>query len=119
MVKQLETKAEFDETLQSDKLVVVDFTATWCPPCQRIAPKFAELAESLGEAAVLVKVDVDENSEVSQACDARAYVYTYMRRRLAKPAPPPSRPHPHPHPHSYRPHPRRLAASRPCRRSTS
>ena len=68
MVKQLETKAEFDETLQSEKLVVVDFTATWCPPCQRIAPKFAELAESLGEAAVLVKVDVDANAETSQAC---------------------------------------------------
>merc|ERR1719487_836128 len=68
MPKELATKAEFDETLKSDKLVVVYFTATWCPPCQMIAPKFAALAEELGDAAVLVKVDVDDNAETSEAC---------------------------------------------------
>merc|ERR1711862_1004401 len=70
MVKVLATKAEFDSTLSEagDKLVVVDFTASWCPPCQMIAPKFAEHAETVAEYAVLVKVDVDENSETSQAC---------------------------------------------------
>ena len=67
MVKQLENKAEFDETLQSDKLVVVDFTATWCPPCQMIGPKFVALAEELGEDVVMVKVDVDANAETSEA----------------------------------------------------
>merc|ERR1711959_730941 len=68
MVKVLATKAEFDEALKDEKLVVVDFTASWCPPCQMIAPKFAEHAETVAEYAVLVKVDVDENSETSQAC---------------------------------------------------
>ena len=67
MPAQLATKAEFDEALKSDKLVVVDFTATWCPPCQMIAPKFAALAEELGDSALLVKVDVDENKETSEA----------------------------------------------------
>ena len=67
MVKMLATKAEFDEALKDDKLVVVDFTASWCPPCQMIAPKFAELAETVKDYAVLVKVDVDENGETSQA----------------------------------------------------
>ena len=65
MVKQLETKAEFDEALKTDKLVVVDFTATWCPPCQGITPKFATLADELDGVVVLVKVDVDANSETS------------------------------------------------------
>ena len=68
MVQQLKTHAEFTETLKSEKLVVVDFTATWCPPCQMIAPKFTEHAETVKDYAVLVKVDVDENEETSQAC---------------------------------------------------
>ena len=68
MVKMIGTKAEFDELLQSDKLVVVDFTATWCPPCQMIAPKFAEHADVVKDYAELVKVDVDENSDTAQDC---------------------------------------------------
>ena len=68
MVRQLATKAEFDEVLKDSKLVVVDFTATWCPPCQMIAPKFAELADQVAAEATLVKVDVDANAETSQAC---------------------------------------------------
>ena len=67
MVRMLATKAEFDECLKDDKLVVVDFTASWCPPCQMIAPKFAEHAPKVEAYATLVKVDVDENGETSQA----------------------------------------------------
>ena len=68
MVKELATKAEFDETLKDDKLVVVDFTAAWCPPCQMIGPKFAELATEMEGIAVLVKVDVDANADTAAAC---------------------------------------------------
>ena len=67
MVQQLATKAEFDECLKDSKLVVVDFTATWCPPCQMIAPKFAALADEVKDHATLVKVDVDANAETAQA----------------------------------------------------
>mmetsp|Transcript_1837 Transcript_1837/g.3754 ORF Transcript_1837/g.3754 Transcript_1837/m.3754 type:complete len:108 (+) Transcript_1837:61-384(+) len=71
MVKMVEDKEEFDALLVTaaaeDKLVVVDFTATWCPPCRMIAPIFAELATSHPE-AILVKVDVDANAETAEAC---------------------------------------------------
>jgi len=68
-VPQLATKAEFDQAMTDagEKLVVVDFTATWCGPCQRIAPVFVKLAEEMPE-VVFVKVDVDENDEVAAAC---------------------------------------------------
>merc|ERR1719498_398433 len=70
-VKMLATKAEFDETIKSDKLVVVDFTASWCGPCQRIAPVFAKLQEEMPD-IVFVKVDVDENEETAGACNIQA-----------------------------------------------
>uniref|UniRef100_A0A3B4WGX5 Thioredoxin n=1 Tax=Seriola lalandi dorsalis TaxID=1841481 RepID=A0A3B4WGX5_SERLL len=62
-------KAEFDKALADagDKLVVVDFTASWCGPCQRIAPVFAALADEMPD-VVFVKVDVDENDEVASDC---------------------------------------------------
>ena len=63
----IETEDEFDALLADAgaKLVVVDFTASWCGPCQRIAPKYAELAEAYADDALLVKVDVDENAELA------------------------------------------------------
>ena len=66
MAAYLADKAAFDEVLKSDKLVVIDFTASWCPPCQMIAPKYSEHAGVVKDYAVLVKCDVDNNEETAQ-----------------------------------------------------
>ena len=50
-----------------EMLVVIDFTATWCGPCQKIAPKFSELAKTYAGSAILVKIDVDKNQYASRA----------------------------------------------------
>jgi thioredoxin len=67
MVKQVPTKAAFDEELVNagDRAVIVDYTATWCGPCRRIAPLVEELAGKY-PSIVFLKVDVDENEETAK-----------------------------------------------------
>lgn len=52
-------KEEFDIVLKNNKFVLVDFYATWCPPCRTAAPVFGELSEKY-VGATFVKIDVDE-----------------------------------------------------------
>ncbi len=51
--------------------LVVDFTATWCGPCQKIAPLFQRLAATY-DGAEFVKVDVDDLDDVAEACGVQA-----------------------------------------------
>lgn len=50
-----------------DKPVMVDFTATWCGPCQRTAPVLDELAIEYADRIVIYKVDIDKNRELAKA----------------------------------------------------
>ncbi len=61
-VKEL-TDDNFDSTLTgTDKLVLVDFWATWCAPCRAIAPSVEELAGEMSDKLEVGKVDIDSNS---------------------------------------------------------
>lgn len=50
-----------------DKPVIVDFTASWCGPCQRIAPILEELAKEFEGQITIYKVDVDKEKGLAQA----------------------------------------------------
>ncbi|KAM3584113.1 hypothetical protein VKS41_004079 [Umbelopsis sp. WA50703] len=69
-IKHIHNATQFRELLSSaapTKLVVVDFTASWCGPCQMIAPFFTELSQKYRH-VTFAKVDVDQVKEVAQSC---------------------------------------------------
>lgn len=60
------TDATFQkEVLESDKVTLVDFWASWCMPCQMLGPILDEVGEELGDSVKVCKVNVDENRELS------------------------------------------------------
>ena len=63
---------QFNEIINSDKPVLVDFFATWCGPCQMMHPVLEELQGMVGETARILKVDIDKNMRLAAQYQVRS-----------------------------------------------
>uniref|UniRef100_A0A7E4V9V5 Thioredoxin n=1 Tax=Panagrellus redivivus TaxID=6233 RepID=A0A7E4V9V5_PANRE len=71
-VLDINDKEVFDKAIAEagDKLVIIDFYATWCGPCRIMGPKFHKMADEL-TGNIYIKVDVDEGEDIVNTFDIK------------------------------------------------
>lgn len=66
MAKVLNNSEFYNKIKNSDKLVVIDFFATWCGPCKMLTPIFESLSNEMSDKVDFGKIDIDRSLEVAQ-----------------------------------------------------
>jgi thioredoxin 1 len=51
----------FEDHINGEKPVLVDFYADWCGPCKMMAPSIVDVKKRMGERAIVLKMDIDKN----------------------------------------------------------
>jgi thioredoxin 1 len=71
MIQHLD-KSNFDATINTNEVVLVDFFADWCGPCKALHPALEELATDFEGKAVISKINVDKNPELAAQFKVRS-----------------------------------------------
>ncbi|WP_299582642.1 thioredoxin [uncultured Sunxiuqinia sp.] len=62
---------KFNQIIQGNTPVLIDFSAEWCGPCKMMAPILKQVKEQLGEQVRILKIDVDKNQEIAMKFQIR------------------------------------------------
>lgn len=78
------TKQQFDELLNSDKLVLIDFYADWCAPCKKMKPYLEEISKEMADKVVVIRINVDDNQTLCKELkiDALPVLQIYKNKTL-------------------------------------
>jgi thioredoxin 1 len=78
---------ELEKHLETDKLVLLNFSASWCGPCNYFTPTLENLDKELGDKVQIIKVDVDDNPELAQEYDVMSIPNSrfYFKNKFSKP----------------------------------
>jgi len=64
--------ATFEEIINSDQPVLIDFTAEWCGPCKMLAPVLKNVISKVSGKARIIKIDIDKNPQVAARYQVQA-----------------------------------------------
>jgi len=78
------TVKEFEALLVTDKYVLVDFYATWCGPCKQMEPSLEEIAETMADKVIVIRIDVDQNEIIAKHFDIESLptIQIYKNQKL-------------------------------------
>lgn len=63
--------SKFNDIINDDLPVLVDFYADWCQPCKMVSPILSEVKKSMGEKVRIIKIDVDKNPSIASKYNIR------------------------------------------------
>ena len=77
-------KQQFEAMLNSDKVVLVDFYADWCAPCQKMKPYLEEITTQMADKVTVIRINADDNQELCKELqiDALPVLQVYKNQAL-------------------------------------